>query len=220
MQHDLLEDDGAPSKKQRIDEDAKKLYDDNVVFQFYSKSLDKPLPGKGSGEKIPNDRLHEFATLATVPQWRKQLSNFWLKPFYLDEHHWNSVEHYYQGSKFKHAHPEFFLSFSLDSGTELSKDPVMAKGAGGKSGKMKGERLRPMEVTMDPDFFGKRSKKAMHDAQFAKFSQNADLQHLLLATENAKLTHFVRGGQPVVFEELMLVRDALRQSRDVANNCV
>jgi hypothetical protein len=89
----------------------------------------------------------------------------------------------------------------------------MAKAAGGKTGKSKGVLLRPTEVKADSDFFGKRKNREMYAAQYAKFTQNEDLKKLLLATNDAKLTHFSRGSPPIVFDELMLIRDKIKRNQ-------
>jgi len=185
------------------------LHNGHTVFQFYSKSNDRPRPGKGSGESLGPEGASPYSELSAIPQWRKKLSNFWEQEFKLDGKRWLSVEHYYQASKFKKGNPEFYNTFSLDSGSEISKSPAMAKAAGGK-GKT---RLRPPSVSIDPDFFSGRHIGAMEDAMRAKFSQNKELGKALLATGSAKLQHFVRGAPPVVFNDLMRVRKELAREQ-------
>ena len=185
------------------------MYDDDTVFSFYSKSGDKPLPGKGAGEKIPNDKIKEYTKLASIPQWRKKLSDYWVEPFLLDDHKWSSVEHFYQASKFKRMNPDFYLSFSLDYGKELGKDAATAKAAGSKDAKYNGTLLRPLDVQIDPDFFGTRDNEAKSKARKAKFTQSEDLKNLLLATKTAKLVHQQKGKKPIIFDDLMILRGKL-----------
>jgi predicted NAD-dependent protein-ADP-ribosyltransferase YbiA (DUF1768 family) len=202
-----------PSNFDELDEAlVKNLYDKNTVLCFYSKSADAPLPGKGAKETIPENRIGEFSKLAKIPQWRKKLSNFWMQSFEIDGHKWGSVEHYYQGSKFKKNNPDFYFLFSLDSKSEISGDPNMAKSAGGKTGKYLKNRIRPKNVEIDPDFFGglnPRANDEMYAGQYAKFTQNNDLRELLLATKDAKLIHHRRGMEPEVFNTLMTVRNKI-----------
>jgi predicted NAD-dependent protein-ADP-ribosyltransferase YbiA (DUF1768 family) len=192
------------------------LYEESVVLQFYDKSSDERLPGKGSGETMPKEAIMQFANLKAIKDWRKKLDDTWVEPgktFLLDGRRWNSAEHYYQGSKFKESNPEFYLSFSAESGTELSKNPDMAKAAASSSGKYKGELLRPSEVSIDPTFYGKRKEKELFDAICAKFTQIDELRSVLLETRNAKLMHYLKGKEPELAEQLIMVRDKIRGPR-------
>jgi len=186
------------------------LYDEDVVLIYYDKSDAKKLPGKGSGEKIPVDMVKDFSQLAAIPNWRRKLDNMWIQPFVIDGHIWNSVEHYYQAAKFKGT-PEFYLSFAQESGTDLSKNPELAKAASTTNGKYKGELIRPKGVNKDADY-KKYKDKNMTDALYAKFNQNEDLKELLRYTKKAKLMHYKKGKEPELAESLIIVRDKLKNA--------
>ena len=208
---DDVDDDSSPSKTPEDTNLQGELFDDNIVFQFYSRSSDAA-PGKGSGEKIPTSKIQEFKELAQIENWRKMLSNFAIASFECDGKEWLSVEHFYQGSKFKNTNKEngFYDQFSLDSQSEISKNPGMAKCAGGKTGKCKGKQVRPKNVVMDVDFMGNRRDETMEKAMYSKFTQNPEFKTMLLATKNAKLVHFVRGAPVDVFYDLMRVRKRIK----------
>ena len=187
----------------------KSLFDDDIVFQFYNKSNDKPLPGKGNGEKIPLDKVKDFSELSQIVSWRKKLSNFWDEnEMQIDGKKWKSVEHYYQASKFVEGNPEFYAQFSLDSGSELSKDVAMANAAGGKTGRLGAIVLRAKTIKMDKDF-EKNSEAIIEKAQYIKFSENQGLKNLLKLTGKAKLLYYRRAAEPEIFYTLMKIRNRL-----------
>jgi len=206
---------GASQDKPRFEElseaKIKGLYDEDVVFSFYSGSNGKRLPGRGAGEKVPQEAIRDYADLAGIKDWRKKLDNEWVQEFTLDGHRWLTVEHFLQASKFKQHNREFYLSFTVESGTPLSKDAEMARDAGSKKGKHKGELIRPVEVTPDPEFNSEVEEKALKEAIHAKFSQNEDLGKMLEATKRAKLVYCRKCKEPKLAEELISVRDQIKR---------
>ena len=187
------------------------LYDKNgAVLQIYSKSNPNPYPSRGCGEDIGNDRLLDYITLGSVhDNWRRKLSNYWQQKFKEDGKLWNTVEHYYQAAKFKDKYPSFYNEFSLDSNSELSNMPDMAKAAGTISGIYNGRCIRPKNIKIDENFFQGKNKEALLKALRAKFRDNKDLKELLLDTKKAKLQHYVHKMSPVELLDLMRVRKEL-----------
>jgi len=187
----------------------------DIIFQFYANSSDKKKPGMGIGEKIAQEDIMRFSGLNSIKDWRKKLDNSWEQAFELDGHKWKSVEHYYNASKFLKNNPDFYLQFSLDSNSDLSKDVSKAIAAGSSNGKLGKELVRPKEIKIDEDFYieignnRSRSKKELQRAIEAKITQNKDLKKVLQETKDATLQQFIRGKEPRVAQELMNVRESL-----------
>ena len=190
------------------------LFDPNIVFMFHSQSNSAPRPGKGSGEHMKDDIAPQYNKLHSTPDWRRKLDDTWSAPFTIDGKRWNTVEHYYLGSQFKKGFPDFYVKFSIDSDTEISKDLALARIAGGKTGKTKDNVLREKHITIDPDFYemkeNPRHVTERTTAIIAKFKQNLDLKQTLLETKQAKLLHFIRGKEPESDIELMKLRKELQ----------
>jgi predicted NAD-dependent protein-ADP-ribosyltransferase YbiA (DUF1768 family) len=178
----------------------------DTVFQFYDKSHNAAYPGMGSGETVPLDRLPEFLKLSQTENWRRKLDDSWSgSPFTLDNKQWSSVDHYYQGSKYKKGYPDLYKSFSCDTESALSKDPNLARQVGGKAP----HELKPKGYSIDPDFYGGRYLEERDAAIKAKFEQHAHLSDILKMTGLASLTRFKRGGKSEPADFLMKLRKEL-----------
>ena len=183
------------------------------VFQFYSKSALAP-PGKGRGESGSPENYPDLKG-----HWRKVLSNFHTTEegqFEMDGLTFASGEHGYHYGKFKKENPEFAKKFALESKSEFSKDPKMAKAAGGKTGIYRYKKngvtttviLRKKDIKMDKGF-----KRAPHMKKVfeSKFTQNEEANKILLGTKDAKLIHYVTRGENEVWDDLMNLRSELKK---------
>lgn len=184
---------------------------------FFSKSADKA-PGKGSNERVVNPAV--YAALAARPNWRQALSNFWAAPFTgPDGHRYNTVEHYFQAKKlyialgperFFRETPErtfeethLFRIFCLDA-----NEPFPSASENGSAA----QKRRKIIYLSDAELalWDTRKEAVMYEAQLAKFSQNADLKEILLATGTAELWHGAARQPPARMISLERVRDALK----------
>ena len=182
------------------------LHDEGTVFQFYDLAAGKPAPGKGAGELLAADApAGQFKAL--TGDWRRKLSHGYEKAFQLDGHMWKTVEHYLEAQKFADTHPDFYVQFALDSGSEISQNVDMAKAAAAGR-KYDGKQLRPKGVKLDDGWDEERESKALEKALAEKF-KDQELASVLKATRNAKLMLY-RKGKPARLEvEMMRVRQRI-----------
>jgi hypothetical protein len=195
---------GNPKKseeEEHEDEIHNQLYENDTVFMFHQHSEITAKPGKGSGEKISAEKIPQYTDLSKMKEWRRMLDDTWPGVVLsIDNMKWMSAEHYIQGSKFKGGFPDFYRSFSIESESDISKDVDYAKAAG-ESGKLKKKSedgvkskeivLRAKNIHPDENYDPVENREI---ALNAKFSQNKDVEQVLMATKKAKLVHFSRSS--------------------------
>ena len=196
--------------------------DEDTVFAFYNKSSGTAKPGKGANEKISQSKIRDYTDLGLkkLSDWRKKLDDDYPIVFTVDNMKWKTVEHYYQGAKFKKHNPHFYKLFSLDSDNDIAKDVDIAKAAGSLKGTYKKGKtvvlLRPVDIKIDPDFYGNRKTEEREKALYSKFSQNEDVKAIIIATRNAVLKKHVPKAKAEVDHLLMKVRKQIQ----IENNIV
>lgn len=160
----------------------KKVQEDKLVFMYKSKDV---YPGKGVHEHIhvPKD----YEPLSKITQWRSQLSNLDMAPFiwsgkgilprpFAETTSWNSIEHAFQGAKFK------FYKFDDAERFTLNSDDMIGKGDG--SFAQKHAKLHTIKDTSEWD---KMYTDIMQSIATAKYSQHKDKMRILSLTNDAQL---------------------------------
>jgi len=187
------------------------LYDETfAIFEISSFASSKVLPGIATRETIKEETLIDFYKLHSFEKWRQKLHDNWIATFSIDDHSWNSVTHYLIANKFG-SENKFYLFFTAESNTPLSKDVSLAIAAGSVTGKLKNKLIRPADIKIiNPKISKKKYKKVL----LAKFEQNPDLKQILMSTKNAKLVYYKKGRHQVIADDLMVVRNIIKESKE------
>ena len=170
------------------------LFDEDIIFQYYEKSSNKPIPGKGPGETISLNKIKDYGKLQVILNWRKQLSNLYEKEFELDEKKWLTIEHFVNANKFKN-NKDIYDNLSLNSKSEMSNDIYKMQ-----------EEVKGLTKDINYD---KKRDDLLKRAIKAKFSQNEDLENMLKETNRAKLVRYIVKKEPNTSFELMRYRKTL-----------
>jgi ribA/ribD-fused uncharacterized protein len=170
---------------------------------FHSASADRP-PGAGRHESIADPLA--YAVLASIPNWRKMLSNFWVAELVFDGLTYRTVEHCFQAAKIALADPTLAREFALESQSELAQGDGVAA------------RKQRKLVLLDPEQLARWDREkhiVMQSAMRAKFTRHAALRNVLLATGDAQLWHGTgRGARPQRIWDLEAIRS------EVAEACI
>ena len=175
-------------------------YDNSVVFQIYGKSNDKPLPGKGSGEKISMEQIKDYSELSKIMDWRRKLSDAYITPIKIDDYTWNSIVHYMNGNKFK-SNMDYYKQFTLESSSVISESVEKAKEAGNLKSK-----IRPKDISIDEDYEIKKSELLLN-AYKNKFEQHEEFKNILKLTRKSTIKNYLKGKEAEINYELMKTRE-------------
>jgi predicted NAD-dependent protein-ADP-ribosyltransferase YbiA (DUF1768 family) len=144
------------------------------VFQFYSKSADKP-PGLGVGEHVSDPLC--YAELASIAHWRRMFSDLWEDDIVINGLTYRTHHHAFQAGKFQAAGlADIGYMFSKESGSTIGL------GTG-----IDAFRARK-KVILSPEQYQKwqEQKGQVKDAIYAaKFTRESHPGKALLATQNA-----------------------------------
>lgn len=183
--------------------------DDVLVFFLKSKDV---YPGKGVHETIRHPK--EYDALSKISKWRSQLSPLDVAPFiwtgngilpepFKEGTQWNSIEHAYQGSKFKLYQYDDAERFTLNSGD------MIGKGDGSFA-----QKNKKLHVLKDMKAWNDISTSVKKDASLAKFTQHKDKMKILKLTNQAQLIHMSTQRGSTTQERLSYleeIRDSVKE---------
>lgn len=164
---------------------------------FYSKSKDV-FPGKGTHEFVSDPS--QYCDLASIPQWRQVLSNFYVCPFVYQCRTYRTLEHLFQGKKMELVHPEAGFVFTLDSGSEIGRGDGLVARKNRMFIKLTEAQLAEWDRT---------KHTVMYEGAKAKFEQCDLGRKVLKATKNAELWHIIMRSQPMHVEYLEQIREEI-----------
>lgn len=172
--------------------------DSDVLF-YYSGSADK-VPGSGVNERVSN--RGKYKILASIPHWRRMLSNFAIGTFTYEGLQYRTAEHAFQAMKIAMGSKPSAYTFSLNSDSELSRGDGDAA-----------RRMRKMIVltTQQLSDWNRSKGQVMEGILTAKFTQNPSIGRVLLATLDAELWHGTRGTPKSRQYSLEHVREKIRR---------